>query len=100
MKKAFSTRLFTFGLVAGAFALVAFSVHAVYAPEISGWYLETTYSDAAVAAGASCPSGERCVEWCDVTGNGSIVPSGSLCCVPLWQVGQEAFNTTCRRPAG
>jgi len=55
MKKAFSTRLFTFGLVAGAFALVAFSVHAVYAPEISGWYLETTYSDAAVAG--------VCVHW-------------------------------------
>ncbi|MEM8932852.1 MAG: hypothetical protein AAGE94_16830 [Acidobacteriota bacterium] len=79
-----------------AWAVVAAEDHGIQ-PLVGGEW--QSRADVAGATDNPCDAlSEVCVEWCDVASNGTVTPSGRLCCKP--QKAYDPYDPTCAKPVG
>lgn len=81
------TALLVISLLAIASAL--FVVLPSQSQVINGAWVRTA---AAVAAGVPCPAGTQCEEWCRASANGTLTPTGNICCIPLHLSGSDKLS--------
>jgi hypothetical protein len=72
-----------------AVASVLFVVMPTQSKLIDGFWSRTA---AAAAAGIPCPTGTQCEEWCRNEADGSITPTGNVCCIPLSLSGSDQLS--------